>query len=189
MSGTNENQEKCREGGSRPSLVKTTRATSQVQVSGKVSIREGPGLHVVGICLQSSQPEPKCPRTKALFIPKRAFEELRGVPRSQEPHFRFAPHLRVGKHESDGPAGPRQLLPGSGASICHVLPPTAASEPLVLENSATRCTLTQVLQHAAPRSQWRGAQLHSGLFPQLGLSLMPHFPSALPCGAGTFFTF
>lgn len=107
LSRTNKNQEKCPEGDSRPSLVKKkkkkhTRETSQVQVLDKVSVLESPGLHVMSTCLQGSQPEPKRPRPKALFILKKVFEELRDVTRH---------HSWVGKHRSDWPACPHPPSP------------------------------------------------------------------------------
>lgn len=159
LSRTNKNQEKCPEGDSRPFLVKNktkqnTRETSQVQVLDKVSVLESPGLHVMSTCLQGSQPEPKCPRPKALFILKKVFEEIRDVTRH---------HSWVGKHRSDWPACPpatsSQAAGFPVAACCRRCQPQSR---WVLGNGATRYASTRVLQHVAPRPERRGAPLGTG---------------------------
>lgn len=148
LSRTNKNQEKCPEGDSRPSLVKkkkkTTRETSQVQVLDKVSVLESPGLHVMSTCLQGSQPEPKRPRPKALFILKKVFEELRDVTRRDEtPLVGRKTPIRLAR------------LP----TCCRRCQPQSR---WVLGNGATRYASTRVLQHVAPRPERRGAPLGTG---------------------------
>lgn len=184
LSRTNKNQEKCPEGDSRPSLVKkkkkNTRETSQVQVLDKVSVLESPGLHVMSTCLQGSQPEPKRPRPKALFILKKVFEELRDVTRH---------HSWVGKHRSDWPACPRHLLPGSRSSSGHMLPPMPAAEPLGPgKRRHALCFHPSPTARSAEARAARSATRH-WLLPPLRVSLTPRFAPALHAWQGHFLHF